>query len=383
MILKINDRIKIRTIDFFDDFKLELKHDSIASTFSFGFYFDPTNKEHAELACVSHYHEVIVEHNDERLITGYIISNTFNSGAKKDLAQIAGYSKTGVLEDSDITPKYFPLETNGLTLQQIAEKYIQPFGISLVIDKNAKQESTIKFVSNGNADDDAIDSVVVQQSLADKVSSPIDKATAKTSQNIKNYLTELASQRNVLISHDAFGNLLFTEPKTNQKPILHFEQGTIGVAMSLSFSGQQLHSEIWAVKQADSDGGNAAEDVIRNPFVPIVYRPKVVVMTSGTDITVPEFLQKELSKELKNISLTITTNTWEVDGKIIKPNSLITVTNPDLFLYKKTTWFIESVVFKGDSKSTTAVLNCVLPEVYNNKTPKNIFVDSHQNFPRQ
>lgn len=380
MILKINDRIRIRTIDYFDGFRLLLKHDSVASTFSFKFYFDPKNKEHAELACVSHYHEAIVEHNGERLVTGYIISNTFNSSSRKELAEIAGYSKPGVIEDCDISPQYFPLETVGLSLKEIAEKYIKPFGLNLVIDNNVNEQSQVAFVSTG--EDDEVDSVSVIKPLSEKLGESIDKANAKESQNLKEFLTMLATQRNILISHNAFGDLLFTEPKTNRAPILNFESGTIGVSMSLAFNGQGMHSEIWAVKQADSDEGNAGEEMIKNPFVPIVYRPRTAVMTSGTDITIQEFLQKELAKELKNITLTITTNTWEVDGKIIKPNNLITVKNPDLFLYSKTTWFIESVEFTGDSKSTTAVLTCVLPQVYNGKIPKNIFVDSHRNFPR-
>jgi len=382
MVLKINDRIRVRTVDFFDRFKLSLRYDSVASVFSFGFYFDPLNREHAELACVSHFHEAIVEHNDERLITGYIISNTFNSGSKRELVQIGGYSKSGVIEDSDITPDYFPLETIGLSLKQIAEKYIKPFGLNLVIDNNVAASSELSFVSNGDSSDEEVDSVVINKPLTEKLEKSIDKANAKESQNIKDFLTDLASQRNILLSHNAYGDLLFTEPKTNQKPIMHFEAGAIGVSMSLSFNGQGLHSEIWAVKQADSDGGNAGEAKIKNPFVPIVYRPKVVVMTSGTDITIDEFLQKELAKELKNITLTITTSDWEVDGKVIKPNNLITVKNPDLFLYKTTTWFIESVDFEGDAKQTIATLNCVLPGTYNGKSQRNVFVDSHQNFPR-
>lgn len=388
MILKINDRIKIRTVDFFTNFELDLKYDSVASTFSFSFYFDPKNHDHAELACVSHFHEAIIEHNGETLITGYILANTFNSTPKKELVHIGGYSKAGVLEDCDISPDYFPLETNGLSLKEIAEKYIKPFKLNLVIDNDVNQESTVEFTAiqpsvDTPTDGSASPPTITQSfSLSEKISKKIDKANAKESQNIKSFLTDLATQRNVLLSHNNNGDLLFTEPKTNLKPILHFEAGVIGTTMSLSFNGQGLHSEIWVIRSPDSEGSQPEEYKIINPYVPIVYRPKVVVQTSGDDLSLQQLAQKSLSAELKNIKLTITTDRWEVDGKIIKPNNLITVKNPDLYLYNTTKWFIESIKFTGDSKKTIAVLTCVLPEVYSRNYPKNVFVDAHNNLPR-
>src|SRR5688572_1535114 len=111
MILKINHRLGVSKVEFFNNFNLNLKFDSVASTFGFQFYFDPTNKEHAELACVSHFHEAIVEHNDEVLCTGYILSNVFNRGPKKQLVQFGGYSKPGVFEDCEIPPDMYPLQS--------------------------------------------------------------------------------------------------------------------------------------------------------------------------------------------------------------------------------------------------------------------------------
>ena len=50
-----------------------------------------------------------------------------------------------------------------------------------------------------------------------------------------------------------------------------------------------------------------------------------------------------------------------MDNKILKPNNIITVTNPEIYLFKKSNWFIESIDYKGDQNINTAVLNCVLP----------------------
>jgi prophage tail gpP-like protein len=128
MILKINDRFKNRTVDFFNEFTLNLVHDSVGSTFGFSFYFDPNNPEHKELACVSHYHEVQLEHNNELLLTGYLTSQRFKHSAVKELASFGGYSLPGVLDDCEIPTSLYPLQSDGLTLKEIAEKLIKPFG---------------------------------------------------------------------------------------------------------------------------------------------------------------------------------------------------------------------------------------------------------------
>lgn len=357
MILRINDRIKVRKVDFFNQFSLSLKYDSIASSFAFSFYFDPKNPDHRELSCVSHFHEAIVEHNGEKLVTGYILSQVFNSSEVKELVQFAGYSLPGVFEDCEIPPSLYPLQSDGLTLRQIAQRLIGPFKIKMIVDPAVS-------------------------SRMDKV---YEKITAKESDTIKAYLTELATQRNIIITHNENGNILFTEAKAKSIPILHFEPGDNSIpftTMSMSFGGQQLHSDITVMKEAGSDGGNAGEFTIKNPYVPIVYRPKVIIQNSGDDNSTEDVAKNALAAELKNIVLTIVTDRWEVDGKIIKPNNLISVINPELFIFKKTNFFIESINFIGDNTKTTATITCVLPEVYNGKTPKNIFVDPHENFPR-
>jgi prophage tail gpP-like protein len=351
MILKINDRIKIRKIEFFSDFDLELRYDTVASIFNFSFYFDPKNQEHKELACVSHFHECSIEHNGELLVSGFIISESFTKTATPALVSFSGYSKAGVLEDCEIPVAFYPLQSDGLSLRQIASKFLDPFKLKMVVDA----------------------------AVASRMDKVYKSSTANQSQSIKNYLTELATQRNIVISHNEEGSLLFTEAKAKQAPIMHYEEGLNATQIDLNFNGQGLHSDITVMKQADSDGGNAGQYTIKNPYVPIVYRPRTIIQTSGDDLSTKEAARNALAAELKNIKLTIETDRWEIDGKILKPNSIVSVTAPECYLYKKTNFFVESTRYRGNSKSLTATLSCVLPEVYNGLEPKNVFVDVHKN----
>jgi prophage tail gpP-like protein len=349
MILKISDRIRNRRVDFFNSFALDLKYDSVGSTFSFSLYYDPSNAEHRQLVCVSHFHECTLEHNDELLLTGYILSQAFSKEPSVELAAFGGYSKPGVFEDCQIPPEIYPLQSDGLTLTQIAQKLIAPFKINMIVDP----------------------------SVSDRMNSVFKKTEANATQSIKSYLSELAAQKNIIISHNEKGELLFTSAKTDQKPIYHFENNTPGTKISLSFSGQQMHSHITVMKQADTDGGNAGEVTIRNPFVPTVYRPKVMTQTSGDDVSIEEAAKNALADELKNIHLTIETDRWEIDGKIIKPNSIISVVAPELYIFNKTNFFVSEVKLVGDNTKTVATLTCVLPEVFSGKAPTNIFVSDH------
>jgi prophage tail gpP-like protein len=317
----------------------------LADSFGFSFYNNPDNPEHKELLCIGHYHICTVTHNNETLLTGNMLSQGFVSSSDRKLVTISGYSLTGVLEDCEIPPKIYPLQSDNLSLKQIAQKIIAPFGLKMVVD------SSVESLMN----------------------SSFKKSTAKENQNIKTYLSDLASQKNIVLSHTEKGELWFTKAKTKQKPIIDFDttKGTlIGTEFTLQFDGQAMHSHITVQKQADSDGGNAGEETIRNPYViGSVYRPKVISQSSGDDNDSSKAAKTALAAELKNIKLTIKTDRWIVDGKIIKPNNLITVINPEIYAFTKQTWFVESIDFTGDEKQTTAVLNCVLPEVYNMETP--------------
>lgn len=366
MNLKIKNKAGVYEVDRFNNFTMSLKYDSIASSFSFQIYFDPENEKHAQFCAPGTYADCTVEHEGELLITGTMLINTYGSEATPQLTQLAGYSKTGVLEDCEIPITVYPLQTDGLSLKEIAERIIKPFGLKLVVDEIAKKDSAL--------------GLTVKQ----KSDKKINKSTAKQSQNCKSYLTELTKQRHIILTHNNKGDLVFTEAKTNEVPLFEAKEGDVpATSIKLTFNGQALHSHITVLKQADSDGGPSGEYTLENPYVSNVYRPKVVTMDSGDDITIQEFALNVLAAELKEaIRLSITTDRWKIKGEVVKPNNLVTVYSPANFIYEPTDFFIEEVVYNGDEKSTTATISCVIPEVYNGKMPnKKIFIDPFTKFP--
>ena len=371
MKLKISGKL----FDFFNDLKLTLKYNSVGSTFSFNAFFDPQNDEHRNLFKPYTYQRVEIiddKNNNDRLLTGTMLNNSFNDSSVKSLVSVSGYSLPGVLEDCRIPIELYPLQSDGKSLKEITETLIKPFGLNLVISKDAQAQI-----------DQPLGAPAAPSGFLEEVKEEFDniiekiypKTTASNNQSIKSYLNELALQRNIILSHTDAGSLLFTRARADQKPIARFVGGISGTKMSLSTSGQQMHSSITLQKQADLDNDNAGESTINNPFVNI-FRPTTMEQSSGDDIDTEQAIKNVLSSELKSIVLTITTDrwTWEADGKVMmKPNNIITVHNHDIHLYQFVRFFVESIAFSGDPGKETAILTCVLPEVYNSQTPRNIF----------
>lgn len=356
--LKINDRFHNRKIKFFNGFEFDFGYDSVGSTFSFDFYFDPNNPEHKEIACLTHYHEVQVFYGKQLILTGVVTNNKFNHASVKELTGFSGYSKPGILQDVSIPPEIYPLQSDGLSISTIAKKAISPWV--------SGQGKSYKL------------SMAVDDSVMSKMTKLIEKSTANETDKIKDYLHGLCAPKDIIMSHNEKGELLFTSAQTKKPPILEFDsrKGMMpGTKFSLDYDGTVMHSHIHVKKSAAKDGGNAGDDSIKNPYVPFIYRPTVVTQSSGDDNDTAFAARRELGKELESgIGLTITTDRWTSnDGMMLLPNNLISVYDPEIYLYKRTNWFIRGINYKGDEKSTTATIRCVLPECYNTDKVVSIF----------
>jgi len=396
--LKINMRSSenlphILEVMFFNEVDLVLKYDAVASTYRLRMFFDPNNKVHAELAAVTHIHECslfyvhdkpgqfkneqgqVVTTTDQLLLTGFVLSQLFHDSAQPLYMDIGGYSKAGMLQDCDIPTKAYPLQSDGMTFRQIVSKILSYFG-------NPKKGGISFQVKSSRADSIFTTKTLDSRSEADDV---ISKSTAPEAKNVLSYLKELAIQKNLTLSHDIFGNLIVNVPYTGTDYLFTIGTGTSTdinyTEMVLNYNGQAMHSHIEGVMQPDKDGGNLAYAVIANPLCPVVYRPKVISISSGTDNTVEKAVRSELGTELKSLPLKIVLESPVVNGKFIMPNNTISVKNRSCYLYKASKWFIEEVNFQINEKGTTCTLTCVLPGVYGGEIV-NPFIDPHTNVPR-
>lgn len=317
--LKLNGQI----FENFTDIDVSLKRNTLASTFKFtGFN---------EFFEVLKYDDCEVFFDDQKIITGTVLNPAFIYQKKPTLISLSGYSKTGILEDSNYPPSLYPLQFNGLSLLEITKKISRHFGFR----------------------------VRVLNALS-AVNQPFEKVSTEPTEIIKSFLSKLALQRGVIITHDNLARvvLLRVEGKVAPKVNLNIDE-----AMNVAYApnAQGFHSSITGLRQAKTEDNNTQQVTVNSPFISGIERPKVITISDGDELRAT--VNKAVCTEAKNHSLKIT-----YEGFInVRAGFYVTLDAP--ILKKRTKFLIETVDFKQIKSSRTTTLNLVLPCVYTGILP--------------
>lgn len=352
-------KINGQEIYFFTAGTITLKLDSIASTFSLKVRFMPENDNHKELFKPLQYHKIeFINDNGKLLLTGTILSHSFTSDSGKNLLVISGYSVCGILEDVTIPQDLYPLENTNLTLKQIAQKLCSRFGLGLVVGNNA-----------GNLN-------VVAPDSEDEVNLTYKKTVAAPTDTCKGYLSKLTSQRNVLLSHDAKGNVVLFKPNANAKPKYFFNSEN-SLSMTSNYNGQALHSSISVLRQPSEDNeGVSTVDSIQNPLIQ-KNRPTTKILSSGEDTDTSKAANNELASELKAIALTV-----ELKGLFddLFPGDLCNVHCHEIYSFAYSLYMISEITLNFDETEDFTSLSLVLPQTFTGEIPRNIlfYYDTHK-----
>jgi len=336
-------KIKIDGVNYeeFNDLALSVAIDSVASTFAFTGRYDKTNPEHKKLfRPLSFYECLIFDDNNKKIITGSIINHTFNSKDRPELVTLSGYSKGGVLEDCSIPFESYPLESLGRSLKDITERLLKYFDLKLIIHPSVIKDCNLIYT----------------------------KSCGEPSGTVKEYLSKLSSQRNIVMSHDVDGNLIYSriDPK---KPSKAFYTKENTLTMSLDIQGQSFHSSITVIKQPSKDGSNASfSDSVSNSLIS-AKRPSVQVLTSGEDGETSKGAKNILSEELKGIKVILNFDRWE-DLHI---GDVVEIQNDEIFFDNRTRMVVENLSYVKNSSAETMTVSTVLPESFNGEQPKKIF----------
>ena len=307
MKIKINDRFYYS----FDEVVINYTLDSVASAFSLKARFNPDNEFHKAIFKPLQYQKVqIFDDNDNLKLTGVIVNTSLKSSSVGELQSVTGYSKAGVLEDVNIPFSSYPLEKNNVSLNNIARSLLDPFGISFTFTSNVSNDMNLNYA----------------------------KTTATATDNIKSYLSKLASQRNILISHGPDGNIIFTRPITTQLPKYYFtDENTL--SMSLNVNGQSMHQAIDVIRQpSKNNNGVSTVDYATNTLVN-ANRPIVKILTSGEETDAKKSADNILADELKGISVGISL------PKILELNcgDIVEVMNEEIYLFNRTKLMVSSI----------------------------------------
>lgn len=339
MKIKINNRF----FEHFIDLKLNFSLDTFASTFSFRSYFNPDNEFHKQIFKPLTYPKIEIFDNENNiLLTGYIVNNAFTSTSKPELITVSGYSKSGILEDVSIPLNVYPLEKNNQSLAEISQQLIIQFQINQVIDSSVQNEVNIVY----------------------------EKAVAQPTESVASFLVKLASQRNIIISHNSLGDLLYFKLSTaTNKPKRSYNQENV-LSSKIAVNGRGFHSSISVLRQPsdDNEGVSTVDSVVNNNI--IQKRSLVKTLSSGEDTDVSKASNNVLASELKALQLQIDLENLDYE---LKCGDIIEFQNKELFIYQKQKFIVSEIVYSETASQKNMSLKCLLPEAYSGEQPKNIF----------
>lgn len=363
MKIKINGNY----FEYFNDFTISDQLDTCAATFAFTARYDVNNTDAAYQGIFRPLGFQKVEFFDDNgqvFFTGTILNHDFNSKAAPQLVLLSGYSLGGVLEDCTIPYKVYPqkadpnkvdfdsttvnsFESAGRNLREISTRLLGYFGLKLVIDKSVTNECNQAFV----------------------------KSVAKPTGTIKEYLSKLAAQKNVVMSHGIYGEIIYFRPDVNARSIGLFNAKNT-LDMGFKINGQGMHSDITVMRQAsketkvdfDSPGGAGAVDSIKNNLVK-GFRPFVDLLSSGSGKDTLRGAKNSLADELRNIKIGFTLPRWDN----IKAGNILEIQNPEVRLKNPTRFIVENTVLMQRANERTMSVTCVIPESFTGGQPKDIF----------
>lgn len=337
MKIKINNKF----FSEFNSIKLESSLDTVASVFSISCRFNPFNQFHKEIFKPLSFNTIeMFSDNDVLLFTGTSVNTSLKSQRDRELQVLNGYSKCGIIEDCTIPLSSYPLEKNKVSLKNICEIILKDFSIGFNIDQSVLKEMDLIY----------------------------SKTVATPTETVKSFLSKLAAQRNIIISHDSKGDLLFYRPNTSGIPkTLITDKNSLN--MSLNVRGQAMHSKINVLRQPSKDNVSLSPVDTANNNLISINRPVTKILTSGTETDTKKAADNILCKELKNIVVNVNFDRI-VDLQI---GDIVEVINEEIYLYKNTKLIVSNVSISQDEKSENMSITLLLPESFTGEQPKNIF----------
>ena len=335
-------KIEKKFFNHFSNLSVKFNLDTFASVFSFDARFDPLNIEHQKIFKPLTYPKIEIFSNDmDLLLTGNIVNNDFASSKTPQLVSISGYTKSGILEDVTIPDSVYPLEKNNQSLSEISAELLGLFGISQVIESNVANEMNLVY----------------------------EKAVAQPTQSVASFLTQLASQRNIVIGHTKKGDVYYFKAFIGSKPVRSYDSSNL-LSSKMAINGRAFHSDITVRRQpSDENVGVSTVDGVKNPNVEQI-RSVCKILSSGDDTSTIQAAQNVLAAELRGIQLAL--ELPKIDYELLC-GQIIEFINPELFIFKKQKFVINEIIYKEDGEADTMTINCLTPEAFTGGIPTNIF----------
>ena len=274
-----------------------------------------------------------------RLFTGTLVGVDPKVEPGSSTLQASGYSLPAVLQDVTLPASSFPLELNGLTLRQVAQKLVEPWGLAVQMD----------------APDGA----------------PFRRVAIKPDEGVYSFLVHLAQQRGLVIADTPDGGLRFLQSSGGGRPVARLREGEHPLTgVSSSFSPQSYFSEITAIAKTRV-GRGGAKYTVQNPNLGAL-RPYTFTLDDTDGPDAPAAARAKLGRMFGNaLAVQVELPTWRTpDGELWSPNMTTMLEAPGAMIFRQTEFLIRTVTLRQDAGAQSATLDMVLPGAFSGEVPE-------------
>lgn len=316
--------------------------DQISSA-TFSAPFEPSSPEFREAFRPLRYVALNMLVGGVLTFTGTLVMPVANGETGGSVVTVTGYGFPGVLNDCNAPISSFPIELNGLDLRQIAKRVAGFYDVDVVFD-------------------------------ADPGAS-FRRVKLNAEQTISTFLTELAKQRNLVITDTRLGELLFQKAVASGSPVASLRQGAqplLGCQQS-GQNPQQYFSHLTALKSTKL-GSRGAGYTLTNPNARGVFRCSNFVARHGRKADAAVAAESRYGRMLANVvTYSIDLATWrDPQGDLWAPNTTIIVEYPDAMIYQPYEFLIRDVTLEQNAESEVARLELVLPGSFTGVEPEGL-----------
>ena len=310
--------------------------------------FDALNAEFIAFFRPFEYQPVTASIGGELVFTGTLITVKPTASAKGVAVAAGAYSLPGVLVDCCAPASMFAdngeqgdsLEFENADLRSIAKNLLTPFGLTAVF-----------IAPPGKA---------------------FEVLSMQAGEEVMPFLAKLAKQRNLVITSNAKGQVVFWQSNPGGDPVARFVEGVAGPMSTIDadFKTQSYFSHLTGISRTEvgSDGG---QYTAKNSRLPGVLRPFTFEATEAEGESIVTATKAKLGRMFGDaIAYSVELDTWrDSRGKLWAPNTTVIVEAPSVMIYKPYELLIRDVTFKRDSNGAGATLTLVLPASYSGEIP--------------
>jgi prophage tail gpP-like protein len=287
---------------------------------------------------------ITVDHLGDRLFTGRCASPQPQNAPNQNVLNIEAYADPGILELCSPSIEKFPLEWKNSLLEQIAEDLCDEHGIA------------VKFKT--------------------PTSSRFKRVDIAPGQNILGFLSDLSSQRGLILTSDASGTLLIHTGSSNGPIVSFLQNGKHPTEnIDLTINEDKYFSSVTGIVPPKSKRGKiGAKYTVQNPHATSVVRSHTFEckdIDKGELETAVQSTAGRMFAEV--ISCSVDVATWNNDmGSVYKPGQLVSLQSTEDFIPDAFTFLVTMVTLRKSAGNQSASLNLALPGVYSGELPERL-----------